>query len=220
MIAPIFVAEHGDRAGRLDTVLFRRESAAQVHLDPQRSKVTCADEGGLRGLAERFEAEADALPKRNRHSGESAGVFGKIPELRDADALVIRTSAMLVDPEKLHDSRGVLHRPRPQGDGIEDRKEAGVQPDRRTQSEQCNQRESGRPAQIAHRVAEILPQAFEPRPDPYGARVFAGASDVSHGSAVPAHVAMMLDLLGELGFDFPLLQEIAQPPQESHARAF
>lgn len=91
-------------------------------------------------------------------------------------------------------ARRVLDRPRPQRD-------------------QC---ETRRTAQISHDMPKVLPDAFEPWPDPHGSGVLPGSRDVAHGARIRTHLPVKLNLFGEVAFGLALAKEAAEPSQNPH----
>lgn len=104
---------------------------------------------------------------------------------------------MLLAGEDFEDAVGILHGPSAQGDCVIDGEEAGVESNGGAEREQSDGGEAGLAAQAAQGVADILKNAFEPWPDPDGARVFPGECEVADGFAGKG--AVEIELFGELG---------------------
>src|SRR5204863_7233590 len=112
--------------------------------------------------------------QRLRMSGQVAVLSERKPT-RIAEAF----GRVLADAINVDHPPGISDRPRPQGNCVEGGKQARVQADCAPQSGQRNNRETRLPTQVAYAVHHVLPYAFQPRPDPYRAGLFARASAVA-----------------------------------------
>ena len=205
---PEVIAEHRDGARIASPVLVRGETAPARHVDAEQLEEIAAHQqraGGADRVCRPFahfprRERRDAF-KRDRALRQIAHVGDR--ERRSRTRLTLRVAE--IEPDH---ARGILDAgPRPQHDAGEDGDERRVQADDRGQHQQDDRRESRLAPQVAARVDRVLPDALEPRPDPDGAALFTRERRVAE-AAPAAHGAMKLHLLGEFGFDLPLMEQV------------
>ena len=230
--APELMAEHGDACRRFTAVFTGSEAAAGLHPDAKDVEVIAGHGIRRRRAAHLIRLEVDRELAVRHQSVEAARLVSEKPELRkretDRAAGAARAAAAAADRARLRDRDDARrlgdsdHRPK--RETREHREEARVQPDGHAERDDRDQRESRLPAQTAHGVGDVLPDAFEPRPDPDGARILARAGEIAEHlvrrqPCLTRRVPVPLELLLRHGaVELQFLGEVVLKPAEANER--
>ena len=121
------------------------------------------------------------LPSAGRDDAnvlEYAGLVAQIPKLRDGHAHVVRVRRPQVVIHA-HELLRMRKRKRLEQHGVDNSENGDVRADPESQRKNCHERETGRPAKHARRVAQILTCGFDPSNDVHGASVLLHQTGIS-----------------------------------------
>ena len=226
------MAEYRDTRRRFTAVFTGSEAAAGLHPDAKDIEVIAGHGIRRRRAAHLIRLEVDRELAVRDQPVEAARLVSEKPELRkretDRAARAARAAAAAADRARLRDRddarRLVDSDHRPKRETGEHREEARVQPDRHAERADRDQRESRLTAQTAHGVGDVLPDTFEPWPDPDGTRVLARAGEIAEHlvrrkPCVTRRVPVPLEfLLRQSAVELQLLGEVLLEPAEANDR--
>src|SRR6185503_918066 len=179
MMLPESVADNRDSLWTPDTILVRQKPPAVQHVNAEHIEIIAADERERRLTLYLLVPQAGtALPPRDQPRECSRAVV-QIAVFGNAESARPSSSGGGVDIMRRDDATGIGHGPGTQGDGVEEREEAGVQADTQDQNRAGGDREAWLAAQAAQGVANVLLQAVEPDGNPDLPRAFARTRDAA-----------------------------------------
>ncbi len=223
---PQRIAQDDDGIALRHFVLFGPEGAAEGGMDAEQRKIRLGDVFGRDALPLVHAGEGRAGVREEGHVLERAALRAPVAVVRHGGAPAFHLRPLDIAPQFDQAGRRGI-RERAEDDGIDDAENGGVGANAEGQGENRHEGECGAVTQGSHRVAQVLPQGFEPVKRPHlstgllpqggvAELVSGGAGGIfeSHtGLAVPAGAG------GEMEFEFLFQLAIEAAAQEQRAQA-